>query len=232
MELRVGATLTKQRIWILLVSLVIEWDMIAESSLNLMRFRVVMTSGTKKSFNLGSNKVKRANRNDFTPNLVPIAATAVSVLGSLQQLLIPKHVSIVLRPGLKILIKNKKENNMLLVLTIKLDHGTIASNTGMLVVHFSMTSIKKNIKVVNTGSHSFGKLRHWWLRFVGKDSGHDLLYIACRHHIFEVDLKVLFKITVTLFCGPKIALFKPFRDFWKYIDVSSYTSSVENYHAT
>lgn len=52
-----------------------------------------------------------------------------------------------------------------------------------------------------------------------KDLGKELVWIACRHHMFEVVLSDVFSVTVgPSGGGPEIELFKRFKKMWPYID--------------
>ena len=52
--------------------------------------------------------------------------------------------------------------------------------------------------------------------------GRDLLYLPCRHHIFELLLRVCFEALLGATSGPEMTLFKRFREYWPNIDTSNY----------
>ena len=50
----------------------------------------------------------------------------------------------------------------------------------------------------------------------------DMLYLACRHHIFEIVQVSVFKESMGMSSGPDIAIFKRFRQSWKLINQSNF----------
>jgi hypothetical protein len=50
----------------------------------------------------------------------------------------------------------------------------------------------------------------------------DMLYLACRHHVFEIVLASVFKESMGMSSGPDIAIFKRFRQSWKLINHSNF----------
>jgi len=59
--------------------------------------------------------------------------------------------------------------------------------------------------------------------------GKDLLYLACRHHMFELLLAAVFNSCMGLISGPDVAIFKRFQQAWPFITQGEYetASSVE-----
>ena len=56
----------------------------------------------------------------------------------------------------------------------------------------------------------------------------DLLYLACRHHIFEIVAeKVFTALKITTSSGPDIAIFQRFKDRWQWIDLTAYETASE-----
>ena len=58
--------------------------------------------------------------------------------------------------------------------------------------------------------------------------GRDLLYLPCRHHIYEIILKSVFEEKLFKSTGPEIPLFKKFRKAWTNIDQLKFKSSTED----
>lgn len=61
--------------------------------------------------------------------------------------------------------------------------------------------------------------------FLEKELGGDLIWIACRHHIFEIVLGAVFNAAMGPSDGPNVTLFKRFRNHWDFIDKSSYSAA-------
>jgi len=57
----------------------------------------------------------------------------------------------------------------------------------------------------------------------------DLLYLLCRHHIYELVLRSVFEEKFGSASGPNIQLFKKFQDNWNKIDTVQFTPGIENY---
>jgi hypothetical protein len=53
----------------------------------------------------------------------------------------------------------------------------------------------------------------------------ELVWIACRHHVFEVMLSSVFSVTVGATGGPEAGLFKRFQKMWPYIDKTNFESA-------
>lgn len=53
-----------------------------------------------------------------------------------------------------------------------------------------------------------------------------LLFLACRHHVFELHLGAVFKLNMGHFSCPDITLFKNFKEFWPKIDKTKYVPGV------
>ncbi|XP_076667937.1 uncharacterized protein LOC143368764 [Andrena cerasifolii] len=58
--------------------------------------------------------------------------------------------------------------------------------------------------------------------------GCDLLYLPCRHHIYEIILKSVFEEKLFKSTSPEIPLFKKFRKAWTNIDQLKFKSSTED----
>jgi hypothetical protein len=53
----------------------------------------------------------------------------------------------------------------------------------------------------------------------------ELVWIACRHHTFEVMLSSVFSVTLGATGGPEAGLFKRFQKMWPYIDNTNFESA-------
>lgn len=56
----------------------------------------------------------------------------------------------------------------------------------------------------------------------------ELLWLICRHHIYEIILKGAFEIKFGKSTGPDVPLFRKFRDFWKSIDQTKYDIGISD----
>ena len=59
--------------------------------------------------------------------------------------------------------------------------------------------------------------------------GRDLLYLLCRHHIYEIILRGVFETVLPhTTTSPYIPLFKKFRNNWNKIDIRNITSGIDD----
>lgn len=57
----------------------------------------------------------------------------------------------------------------------------------------------------------------------------DILFIPCRHHIFEIILKAVFEAKMPFVTsGPNVLIFKKFQEFWPKIDTTKFESGIED----
>lgn len=64
-------------------------------------------------------------------------------------------------------------------------------------------------------------------------SNRDILFFACRHHIFEIVLQAVFShVKITVMSSLDIPLFKRFKNNWKNIDLGNFRiySTFQNSH--
>lgn len=61
-----------------------------------------------------------------------------------------------------------------------------------------------------------------------KHLGCDLLDFACRHHIYELNLKCVFEIKLNASSAPTVSIFERFMKFWPNINQSSFKSGMED----
>lgn len=55
-----------------------------------------------------------------------------------------------------------------------------------------------------------------------------LIWLPCRHHIFEIILKGVFKVFWPTTSGPNVPIFGRFKNFWSEIDQSKYQSGMQD----
>lgn len=56
----------------------------------------------------------------------------------------------------------------------------------------------------------------------------NLLFLPCRHHIFELILRAVFEQKFPSTTGPNVPLFKRFQDAWSNLDQNDYNTGIEN----
>lgn len=56
----------------------------------------------------------------------------------------------------------------------------------------------------------------------------DLLYLICRHHIFELVLRCIFEKKFGNTVGPEVHPFKNFESFWSSIDQTNYDTGIND----
>jgi hypothetical protein len=54
---------------------------------------------------------------------------------------------------------------------------------------------------------------------------HDVLYLACRHHVLELLVSAAFEKTMGATSGPEVLIFKRFREQWRFIDQDNFQPS-------
>lgn len=58
--------------------------------------------------------------------------------------------------------------------------------------------------------------------------GRNLLYLACRHHLFEIILKNVFEVSWPVTRGPEVPIFKRFQKEWHLIDKYNYKIGLQD----
>ncbi|XP_015124642.1 uncharacterized protein LOC107046530 isoform X2 [Diachasma alloeum] len=61
-----------------------------------------------------------------------------------------------------------------------------------------------------------------------KFRGRDLLYLACRHHVFELLLKTAFESLMESTTGPDVSIFRRFQGSWKSMNQEEFSPGVED----
>ena len=57
--------------------------------------------------------------------------------------------------------------------------------------------------------------------------GRELLWLSCRHHIYELELKVVFHEIMGASKAPEVQLFKRFQGNWSLINQASYSTVLD-----
>lgn len=60
--------------------------------------------------------------------------------------------------------------------------------------------------------------------------GPDLLYLACRHHMYEIALRAAFAEKMSKSSAAEVTIFKGFQKAWPKMDQSNFRSSIEEHH--
>ncbi|XP_074026395.1 uncharacterized protein isoform X1 [Leptinotarsa decemlineata] len=74
---------------------------------------------------------------------------------------------------------------------------------------------------VNTGVHN------GTCKAIEKSLGKDLIWLPCRHHIFEIILKSAFEVYWPVTSGPNVPMFGRFTKSWDEIDKTNYKSGID-----
>jgi len=58
---------------------------------------------------------------------------------------------------------------------------------------------------------------------------HNILYVPCRHHIFEIVLRSVFEVKFGITTsGPDVPIFKRFREFWSKVNTTNFEPGIRN----
>ena len=112
----------------------------------------------------------------------------------------------------------------------KLDSGSGRAQTGAVkkcLNHWDLCSKIKGMffdtTASNTGEHSGA------CTLLEEALGHDLLYLACRHHVYEIVAeKALTAMKIAPSTGPDIAIFRHFKEKWNFIDQSIFETAADS----
>lgn len=63
---------------------------------------------------------------------------------------------------------------------------------------------------------------------IEKKLNRKLIWLPCRHHVFEIILRGIFEVYWTTTSGPNIPIFGRFRNSWDKINQSKYVSGMED----
>lgn len=63
---------------------------------------------------------------------------------------------------------------------------------------------------------------------IEKTLGRELIWLPCRHHIFEIVLRGAFEVYWPVSSGPNVPMFGRFKKFWDDIDITNYKSGIED----
>lgn len=61
-----------------------------------------------------------------------------------------------------------------------------------------------------------------------KALGRELIWLPCRHHVFEIILKSVFEVYWPKQTGPNVPLFNRFKGSWNKIDKSKFKAGIED----
>ncbi|GBP71070.1 hypothetical protein EVAR_49408_1 [Eumeta japonica] len=75
---------------------------------------------------------------------------------------------------------------------------------------------------VNTGIHNGTCVE------IEKALGRELIYLPCRHHIYELILKSAFEVYWPTSSGPNVPIFGRFKKKWDEIDKTNYKAGIED----
>ncbi|XP_074114153.1 uncharacterized protein LOC141537206 [Cotesia typhae] len=110
-----------------------------------------------------------------------------------------------------------------------MNSGTAVNQTSAILSTLSEWGIIKYVKAmcfdttaVNTGIHN-GTCKE-----IEKILGRELIWLSCRHHIFEIVLRGAFEVFWPVSSGPNVQMFGRFKKFWDDIDITNYKSGVED----
>ncbi|XP_044575089.1 uncharacterized protein LOC123258888 [Cotesia glomerata] len=111
----------------------------------------------------------------------------------------------------------------------KMNSGTAVNQTSAISSTLSEWGIIKYVKAmcfdttaVNTGIHN-GTCKE-----IERILGRELIWLSCRHHIFEIVLRGAFEVFWPVSSGPNVQMFGRFKKFWDDIDITNYKSGVED----
>lgn len=63
---------------------------------------------------------------------------------------------------------------------------------------------------------------------IEKELKRKLIWLPCRHHIFEIVLRAVFEVYWPVTSGPNVSIFGRFKTFWDKIDQSNYETGVKD----
>jgi len=108
----------------------------------------------------------------------------------------------------------------------KLQNGTGEATSNAVVTMVQEWGIESQVRAMcfdNTASNT-GRLSGA-CGVIETRLGKNLLYLACRHHVYEIVVGDVFKHCFGSSSGPDIALFKRFHDYWPRIDSSQFQTA-------
>ncbi|XP_044579240.1 uncharacterized protein LOC123261589 [Cotesia glomerata] len=111
----------------------------------------------------------------------------------------------------------------------KMNSGSAENQTATILSTLNQWGIISYIKAmcfdttaVNTGIH------HGTCKEIEKALGKELIWLPCRHHIYEIILRSAFEVYWPVSSGPNVPIFGRFKKFWDTFDKTKYKSGVED----
>ncbi|XP_044577706.1 uncharacterized protein LOC123260590 [Cotesia glomerata] len=111
----------------------------------------------------------------------------------------------------------------------KMDSGTAENQTSAILRTLNEWSLTRYIKAmcfdttnVNTGIHRGTCVE------IEKALGRELIYLPCRHHIYEIILRSAFEVYWPVSSGPNVPIFGRFKKEWDKIDKTKYKAGIED----
>lgn len=110
----------------------------------------------------------------------------------------------------------------------------VASSTGLniattvhnVLVQWNITDSIKSI-CFDTTSHNTG-VDNGACVLLERMLGRELMHAACRHHIYELDLKTVFELKISASSAPNVTIFDRFAKKWDELDHNSWKSGLED----
>ncbi|XP_057330890.1 uncharacterized protein LOC130671178 [Microplitis mediator] len=111
----------------------------------------------------------------------------------------------------------------------KMDSRSAENQTAAILRTLDEWSLSRYVKAmcfdttaVNTGIHSGTCVK------IEKALGRDLIYLPCRHHIYELILRNAFEVYWPTSSGPNVPIFGRFKKMWDKIDKTNYKAGIED----
>ncbi|XP_074105378.1 uncharacterized protein LOC141531440 [Cotesia typhae] len=111
----------------------------------------------------------------------------------------------------------------------KMNSGTADNQTSAILSTLSEWGITNYVKAmcfdttaVNTGIHN------GTCKVIEKTLGRELIWLLCRHHIFEIILRSAFEVYWPVSSGPNVPMFGRFKKSWDEINKTNYKSGIED----
>ncbi|XP_044595278.1 uncharacterized protein LOC123272475 [Cotesia glomerata] len=109
----------------------------------------------------------------------------------------------------------------------KLESGTGQNQASAIITTVKQWNINTDIKALcsDTTASNTG-IRNGACVLVEKALNRQLLYLPCRHHIFEIVLRSAFEIYWPASSGPNVPIYQRFKKKWDEIDQSNFTAGI------
>ena len=104
----------------------------------------------------------------------------------------------------------------------------IASGTGEAQATAFKTCLDEWDLISRVGALCFDTTGYKACVLIEKKLQKNLLYLACRHHVFELLIGAAFETTFGGSSAPEVKLFKPFKDQWGIIDKNKFQTATSD----